>query len=303
MQRLSDTCTYAEKSGMMKINYNYIVYPVAAGVFIAWAVTGFLQYRSTANISLGAEGRGARLNVSSEPSTEFIVQKNIFKAETLSVKGTLDAVGFEPSVNPDGTQQASAQDAGGLKLVGVLKGTGESFAILKKPDGKNLVLRQGFEKEGVLLVSAGETEVEIEQNGVRSKLTLDIKDPMAGQNQNDPSAAASSVPSGVDRKTIPRRTVVEKLSNINSVMKSVAINPYDRDGKFIGYRLSRMKPDSALVQMGLISGDVIIRLNGKDLKNPTIFFDTLANAENLSALTLDIERAQQKKTIYVEIKG
>jgi len=286
---------------MMKINYNYLIYPVAAGVFIAWSVTGFLQYRTTANVSLGAEGRGARLNVSNEPDTEFILQKNIFKAEIASVKGTLDAVGFEPSVNPDG---APAQDTNALKLVGVLKGTGESFAILKKPDGKNLVLRQGFEKEGILLVSAGETEVELEQNGKRFKLTLDIKDPMAGQNQDKSSSASTaSVPDGVDRRSIPRKTVIEKLSNINSVMKSVAINPYDRGGKFVGYRLSRIRPDSALVQMGLISGDVIIRLNGKDLKNPTVFFDTLSNAENLSALTLDIERAQQKKTIYVEIKG
>ncbi|MCD8554924.1 hypothetical protein [Seleniivibrio sp.] len=285
----------------MKINYNYLIYPVAAGVFIAWSVTGFLQYRTTANVSLGAEGRGARLNVSNEPDTEFILQKNIFKAEIASVKGTLDAVGFEPSVNPDG---APAQDTNAFKLVGVLKGTGESFAILKKPDGKNLVLRQGFEKEGILLVSAGETEVELEQNGKRFKLTLDIKDPMAGQNQDKSSSASTaSVPDGVDRRSIPRKTVIEKLSNINSVMKSVAINPYDRGGKFVGYRLSRIRPDSALVQMGLISGDVIIRLNGKDLKNPTVFFDTLSNAENLSALTLDIERAQQKKTIYVEIKG
>ncbi|MGE4466036.1 hypothetical protein [Sphaerochaeta sp.] len=287
---------------MMKINYNYIIYPVAAGVFIAWSVTGFLQYRTTANVSLGAEGRGARLNVSNEPDTEFILQKNIFKAEIASVKGMLDAVGFEPSVNPDGT--APAQDANALKLVGVLKGTGESFAILKKPDGKNLILRQGFEKDGILLVSAEETEVELEQDGKRFKLSLDIKDPMAAQNQDKSSSAQSaSVPDGVDRRSIPRKTVIEKLSNINSVMKSVAINPYDRGGKFVGYRLSRIRPDSALVQMGLISGDVIIRLNGKELKNPTVFFDTLSNAENLSALTLDIERSQQKKTIYVEIKG
>jgi general secretion pathway protein C len=180
-----------------------------------------------------------------------------------------------------------------------------SFAIIKKPDGSNLVLRQGVEKDGIRLISAGETEVEIEQNGARSKLALDIKDPMAGQNQQTGASASSSstTANGVDRRTIPRRTVVEKLSNINSVMKSVAINPYDREGKFVGYRLSRMKPDSALSQMGLISGDVIIRLNGKDLKNPTVFFDTLSNAENLSALTLDIERSMQKKTIYVEIKG
>jgi general secretion pathway protein C len=287
---------------MMKINYNYIIYPVAAGVFIAWTVTGFLQYRTVASVSINRENSGAQLNVNNEPNTEFIVEKNIFKADVASVKGTLDAVGFEPSVNPDGAQPA-AQAANGLKLVGVLKGSGESFAIIKKPDGSNLVLRQNVEKDGITLVSAGETEVEIEQNGVRSKLMLDIKDPMAGQNQQTGASSASTNPNGVDRRTIPRRTVVEKLSNINSVMKSVAINPYERNSKFVGYRLSRMKPDSALAQMGLISGDVIIRLNGKDLKNPTVFFDTLSNAENLSALTLDIERAMQKKTIYVEIKG
>lgn len=287
----------------MKINYSYIAYPVAAGVFIAWAVTGFLQYMAAPNVSLNAGDRGAKLNVSNEPSTEFIIEKNIFNAETSSVKGTLDAVGFQPSYNPEAEGQgAPASDAGGIKLVGILKGTGESFAILKKPDGNNIVLRQGFEKEGIMLVSARELEVEIEQNGKRSTLKLDIKDPMAGQgDKNAPSSASSA--DGVDRRSISRQTVIEKLSNINTVMKSVAINPFDREGKFIGYKLSRMKPDSALLQMGLLPGDVIVRLNGKELKNPTVFFDTLANAENLSALTLDLERLEKKKTIYVEIKG
>ena len=52
----------------------------------------------------------------------------------------------------------------------------------------------------------------------------------------------------------------------------------------------------------IIPQDVLVRLNGKGLKDPAIFFDALANTENLSALTLDIERDNQKKTLYVEIK-
>jgi len=46
-----------------------------------------------------------------------------------------------------------------------------------------------------------------------------------------------------------------------------------------------------------------MRLNGKSLESPTVFFDTLKNAENLSAITIDILRANKRITNYVEIEG
>lgn len=62
-----------------------------------------------------------------------------------------------------------------------------------------------------------------------------------------------------------------------------------------------MTKDSVLRSLGLKNGDAIMRINGEELKSPEVLFSMLSSVENVSAVTLDLERAGQKKTIFVEI--
>ncbi|MGE4318671.1 MAG: hypothetical protein AB7E96_07160 [Deferribacterales bacterium] len=274
---------------MKTAKIQFVIYPVLVGVFLAWFVTGALRYFVSApqTDTTGMKHERVRQD-GGMPDFGLIRRKNIFKADVSAVKDTLDAVGFSASSAPD---SAPAQQS--LRLSGILKGTYMSYVILKA-DGKNLVLKQGVEKEGYRLKTAYDDHAEIEtENGLTtvylesSKVTVD--------------SSGGKMPVNTDKVTMPRKELVGKLSNINSVMKAVMITPFERKGKFVGYRLTKMKPDSALARLGLVSGDVIIRLNGKELKDPAIFFDALSNTENLSSITIDLERNSAKKTIYVEI--
>ncbi len=275
---------------MKTAKIQFVIYPVMVGVFLAWFVTGALRYFVSAPQAgtTGIKQERVRQD-GGMPDFGLIRRKNIFKADVSAVKETLDAVGFSASSAPE-----TAAPRQSLRLSGILKGTYMSYVILKA-DGRNLVLKQGEEKEGYRLKTAYDDHAEIETGG--GLTTVYLENAKGGSE----SASAGKMPSNTDKMTMPRKELVGKLSNINSVMKAVMITPFERKGKFVGYRLTKMKPDSALARLGLISGDVIIRLNGKELKDPAIFFDALSNTENLSSITIDLERNSAKKTIYVEI--
>lgn len=277
---------------MHNIRYGYIFYPLAVGVCLAWAVTGYFY---TSDSSQEMRASSERL-IHRRPVLDMrmIEEKNIFKAETSTVKSTLDAVGFMPS-GYSGEQQPAVQNQD-MSLVGIFKGAYTSYAVVRYR-GQSVLLKQGVEKDGLMLTEAGSTDVSVMGGGRTYRLTLDGEKTQTEQQTGQKAADALQ-----ERHTVTRREVIEKLSGVNMVMKQVQINPYEREGKFVGYRMNRLKPDSTLSKMGLLNGDVIIRLNGKPLKDPAIFFDALANSENLSAIIMDIERNNEKKTLYVEIK-
>jgi len=281
---------------MSNTRYVYLLYPLAVGICLAWAVTGFIRYgvsapqadvRPSADMRRAGDGR---------PDTGLIRQKNIFHADTSAVKNTLDAVGFTPSFNPGQTLETGMTSApSGMRLTGILKNPYLSYAIISM-NNETVVLKQNVENKGLTLKKAYSDHVEIARGASPVTLYLD------SSKNSAVSRAAAPVPPNTDRRSISRKDLVTNLSNVNSVMKAVQISPYERSGRFVGYRLTRLRPDSALFRLGLLSGDVIMRLNGKQLKDPAVFFDALANSENLSALTMDIERNKAKKTLYVEIK-
>lgn len=295
---------------MNNIKVSYLLYPIFLGIFAAWALTGFMSSSQSPvqTMRTHMDGRGAE---GSEPDFGLIIDKNIFNADTSTVKNTLDAVGFIPSggmADMSGAQ-GGAPAPGSPSLLGVIKGPYISFAIVSY-NGASVVLKQGIPKNGLMLKHAGKTDVTlVTDNGQVIKLSI----PKNGKPSDGSTGGQNAVPmpggqpmpgaDGTEKRTISRKEVVDKLSDVNVVMKAVNLSPFDRDGKFVGYRVTKLMPDSALVNLGLMAGDVIIRLNGKELKDPAVFFDALSNAENLSGMTLDLERNNQKKTINVEIQG
>lgn len=272
---------------MRNFTYGYIIYPLAVGVCLAWAITGYFYTAGSSDVG-GTSERTVPVRQGGGLDFRLIEDKNIFGAETSTVRSTLDAVDFMPS----GGEEVSPSAPSEITLTGILRGPYTSYAIIKYRN-EGLLLKEGIENKGLTLTKVRDTEAEISGNGKLYKIVL---------NGTKASETQATTQTGQERRSITRREVVEKLSNVNSVMKTVMIAPYERDGMFVGYRMNRLKPDSALAKMGVENGDVIIRLNGKTLKDPAIFFDALANSENLSAIILDMERNNQKKTLYVEIK-
>jgi len=284
-------------SGEMKLNnYIYLIYPVLIAFSLAWAVTGWLSMKTSAdtpssyNLPVKAKESAPVL-----PDTELILTKNIFGAmvtqETLS----------EPAVSNNAPAAAASDPGFDGKLIGTVTGDDESIAVLQYKD-KNYILNLLEENEGLMLVEVGSFYAVITKGGERYKLLLKDESKSGGPKKSAIKINESSAPT-TERLKISRKDVIEKLSDVNSVIKSVLIVPFERNGNFEGYRVRRMTNTSVLKQIGVQRNDVIMRLNGKSLESPTVFFDALKNAENLSAVSLDILRSGKKMTLYVEIEG
>jgi len=274
--------------------FGYLIYPVLGALCLAWAVSGFLHMKiSPPEVSFSdshaiAEKRRVKL-----PDSSLILEKNIFKAE----------VDADPivSMQTDITAPNSTASAFDGRLLGVLTGDGKSLAVMSY-NGKKYILHEGQQEDGLTLKEVGYFHAVVSERGQSYRIFLKTDDKKTG---NTPGTVhkIESKNTGSERFTVSRKEVVEKLSDVNSVIKSVLIVPYEKDGEFLGYRVRRMTNTSVLKKVGVERNDVIMRLNGKSLETPAVFFDTLKNAQNLSSISLDVLRRGNKKTIYVEIEG
>lgn len=282
----------------MKLNnYSYLLYPFFIAIFLAWAITGYLSMKTSTGIpvsyDLKPEKKSSQVKL---PDTELILNKNIFNAE-------VSAATVAPASDDNRPATVSADSGFDGKLVGVLSGDDQSMALVEYKN-KMYVLSLLEEQNGLTLLEVGYFDVVIEMGGERYKLVLKAEGKDAPSNTTGrPVRLKEAGTAQTQRAKISRKEVVEKLSDVNSVIKSVLIVPFERNGNFEGYRVRRMTNTSVLKKLGVQRNDVIMRLNGKSLETPTVFFDALKNAENLSAVSLDILRAGKKMTLYVEIEG
>ena len=279
----------------MEINrYAYIIYLVAFAFCFSWAVTGWLSFKGTSISPTSSSAPVQRKLVKTKiPDTRLIIQKNIFDAETSS-----------QVIETTSAMMTSAPVASGFDgtLLGVLFGDEQSMAVISHND-KKLILKLDEEKDGLILEDVGYFHAVISMNGEKYRIVLKSDKASGGKSGSPMKVDSSNSASTTKKFKVSRKLVVEELSDVNGVIKSILIAPYERDGKFEGYRVRRITNTSVLKKIGVIRNDVIMRLNGKSLETPAVFFDALKNAENLSAVSLDILRAGKKMTLYVEIEG
>jgi len=281
----------------MRINtYTYLLYPVLLALSLAWCVSGLLDMRTSADFSPSLNIKTTKTaKKDTAPDINMILAENIFGAQKTSE--------VIASVETGETNESSAQAPSGFEgvLHGVVLSDEQTLAVFST-DGKEYVLRLDEEKDGITLVDVGYYHAVISRGGVQYRMVL------KSDGDSQKKAGASTVKihdtaSTSENFKISRKEVVEQLSDVNNVIKSVLIVPFEIDGNFMGYRVRRMTNTSILNKIGVERNDIIMRLNGKSLDSPAVFFDALKNAENLSSISLDIMRAGKKSTIYVEIEG
>lgn len=302
---------------MNTIRIPWFIYPVALAFSLAWLVTGYITYSHTPVVSEIVKLGSKRSDSAKGTDFALINEKNIFSLKTASAS-SLASLSSDVFVTEEG-ESINTPPPRNIQLIGIMLGHGqESYAFLDLDSEKTLFLVgetiSGVKLESVdktsatILTSKGRTKLELYSEG--SKLPSAIAQPAktssatpANVNKEDDDFYENTVAdtSPTEKLTMTRADFVTKIGDINGIIKSVLMRPYEKDGEVIGYRLSRMTQDSVLRSLGLRNGDAIMRINGSELKSPEILFGMLGSVENISAVTLDLERGGQRKTIFVEI--
>jgi len=116
---------------------------------------------------------------------------------------------------------------------------------------------------------------------------------------------AQTAPHGeieVETIAISQDVLQDSMNDINELITQVRVRPYFRRGKSEGLIVSQIQADSIFSQLGLINGDIIGSVNGKQMSSPEEafgFYNSLKSGEEVS---IEITRRGQKRMLTYDIQ-
>jgi general secretion pathway protein C len=202
---------------------------------------------------------------------------------------------------------------GPLKLWGTaVRDRDRAFAIIEDLGNH----AQGLYREGdtivpgVTLVQVRWARVIINRNGRRETLTL----PTEAQGSRGstvtamPSTSQDEDKEGVrqvaqDSFQIDRREVDRAMNSLNELFTQARAVPYTTaEGDTQGFRLFSIKPQSLIDRIGLKNGDIVQRVNGVEISDPSTAFSLLQDLQGHSQVRVDVLRNHQPVTLSYEIQ-
>ncbi len=100
-----------------------------------------------------------------------------------------------------------------------------------------------------------------------------------------------------------KRTQIDAaMNNLGELMKQVAIRPHFKDGKPDGIMLSNVKSKSIFRKMGLRNGDIIMGIDGEDIKTVDDAMKFYENLKSSSNIALQIKRRGKSRNIEFNIQ-
>lgn len=101
---------------------------------------------------------------------------------------------------------------------------------------------------------------------------------------------------------IDRNMLEENLQDLSKLGMQARIVPNYEGGRYAGFRLVGVRPDSLYKAIGLQSGDLIKRINGNEIDTPNKAIELFEQLRSSAAINLDVERRGQKVTMGYQIK-
>ncbi|MBI3768008.1 MAG: type II secretion system protein GspC [Deltaproteobacteria bacterium] len=150
--------------------------------------------------------------------------------------------------------------------------------------------------------------VVLERNGDEEVLELASARGPATTVSTAPGAGGAAVAGERIRKTaddkfvIDRRELERTVANLNEVFTQARAVPYFEDGKTVGFRVFAIKPGSVFEKIGLQNGDVINRVNGVELTDPTKAISLFTELQNEGHIAVDLQRNKATKSFSYEIR-
>ncbi|HEY2386638.1 MAG TPA: type II secretion system protein GspC [Candidatus Binatia bacterium] len=145
--------------------------------------------------------------------------------------------------------------------------------------------------------------VVLERNGEEEVLDLASATGPASASTAPAAATAERIRKTADDKfVIDRRELEKTVANINEVFTQARAVPYFEDGKTVGFRIFAIKPGSVFEKIGLQNGDIINRVNGVELTDPTKAISLFTELQNEGHIAVDLKRNQAAKNLSYEIR-
>jgi general secretion pathway protein C len=108
----------------------------------------------------------------------------------------------------------------------------------------------------------------------------------------------------IEEVTIPiaKDVLQNSMNDLNDLMTQVRVRPYFRRGKPEGLIVSQIKSGSVFAKLGLMNGDIIANVNGKQMSSPEEAFQFYNSLKSGKAVSIEITRRGQKKMFTYDIQ-
>ncbi len=191
-----------------------------------------------------------------------------------------------------------------LRLLGVVLGSERGvFAIVEELATKRQVLYRlhdqipdlgevsAIRRDG-LLIRSGDQEELLELSPVD-------KPPTPMTTAGAPALAAPGVPL---TKVVDRREVEAAMADLPKLLTQARAVPVMVNGAPNGYRMDYIAPASFYEKIGIQSGDVLQRVNGVDVRDPSTMLSLFQQLKNERTVKVDMVRNNQKTTMTFELR-
>jgi general secretion pathway protein C len=198
-----------------------------------------------------------------------------------------------------------------ITLVGTIVGAPQnSFAIIEDNEAKKQDLYQidDMIQDQARILEISRCRVLIMREGQQE--VLECPEPEE-KGKTGSKTVAYTMPSqeypGVKKMTeteyaIDEKEVENALNNINQLMTQLRIVPNFEDGKANGFKVFAIKPNSIFENIGLKNGDVIQKVNDREITTPDKAFQSFQELRNERNLTVGILRKGEQKTLNYQIR-
>lgn len=114
--------------------------------------------------------------------------------------------------------------------------------------------------------------------------------------------AVPRTPPNPERRVLDRREVTDALADTTRLLTQAQAVPYLKEGKLDGFRLYSVMPMGFFDKIGLQTNDILQRINGVELRDPSMLLSLFQQLRNERTVRVDLVRNTQKQTITYEIR-
>jgi len=163
--------------------------------------------------------------------------------------------------------------------------------VLLKEEGKTTILKFGKERKK----GRGRTPIRPNQPVAPTRVS-------AAPSRARQDYSKSVTKTGDYEWSIDRNMLEENLNDLSSLGMQARIVPNYRGGKYEGFKLVGVRPDSLYRAIGIRSGDVIKTINGEPIDSPNKAITMFEKFKSSSNISIGVERRGQLKDFGYVIK-
>jgi len=197
-----------------------------------------------------------------------------------------------------------------LKLLGTVVKNGKgSHAVIKESEtGKHSIYKLGEVVHNATILWIARKKVILNIDGERHVLEMESyfsdhgKDLATSKPSGSSHIESSNQPEELENIRIEHARLDESIENIHHLISELKVQPLIVDGKTDGLRLSRIKSNSILRELGLKNGDVIKTINGQKIESVKDAIRLYEKLQFSSSLELQLVRWGKEKTIQWNIE-